>query len=70
MSEAGITLGAWREQIRAAMQFALEMEVSRLAETAPSLLEEGGPRFTSIEVTIPMIGNERVVFRASLELVE
>lgn len=69
MSEAP-TLAVWQEQIRAAMQMQLELAVSRLAQTVPTLLEEGGPRFTSIQVTLPVVGNDQVVFRASLELVE
>lgn len=65
-----MTLAVWQERIRAGMQQQLELAVSRLAQMTPTLLEEGGPRFTSIEVTLPVIGNDQVVFRASLELVE
>lgn len=66
----GTPLSVWEEQLRAHVQQQLELAVHRLSQAAPEMLDEAGPRFVTVDVTLPLPAGERVRFVASLELVE
>lgn len=66
----GTTLAAWEEALRALVQQQMELAVYPLSQAMPGMLDDVGPKFSVVEVTLPLPAGERVRFYATLELVE